>query len=160
MARSPFDATPQLARYLHARSCGSLHNFDLADCPVARTAAISLVSDFRHLGLTILPENAANFVLRHLEEMSAPSSALEPAPDAPVGLTAFLYTEMVRIRRRRYDDTFSYTDSMVRPIAEMVLIDYNLSHADDVVGAMIEADPAWIGDLFESLGRNYAGFLS
>ena len=160
MARSPFDPTPQLARYLHARSCGSPHNFDLADCPVARTAAISLVSDFRSLGLTILPENAANFVLRHLEEMAAPASALEPAPDAPTGLTAFLYTETVRIRHRRHDDTFSYTDSMVRPIAEIVLIDYNLSHEADVIGAMIEADPAWIGDLFESLGRNYAGYLS
>jgi len=160
MARSqPFDAIPQVTRYLHPSSCGLPHDFDTADCLVGIAAATELLEGFRRSGLVVLPSTVANFVSRRFDEMTSPEP--EPASDTgPIGLTSFLYTEIVRIRSRRHDGSFVRTESMPRPMAEIVLADHAWSHDDDIVGAIIEVEPTWIDGLLRDLGQNYTGWTA
>jgi hypothetical protein len=144
MARSqPFDAIPQITRYLHPSSCGLPHDFDTADCLVGIAAATELLEGLGRAGLVVLPSTVANFVSRRFDEMTSPDQPV-PADSGPIGLTSFLYTEIVRIRSRRLDGSFVRTEPMPRPLAEIVLVDHAWSHDDDIVSAIIEVEPTWI----------------
>jgi hypothetical protein len=162
MARSqPFDAIPQITRYLHPTSCGLLHDFDTADCLVGIAAATELLEGLRRAGLLVLPSNVANFVSRRFDEMTSPDEPQSASSDSkPMGLTSFLYTEIVRIRSRRQDGSFVRTEPMPRPMAEIVLADHAWSHDDDIVGAIIEVEPTWIDGLMRDLGQNYTGWAA
>jgi hypothetical protein len=160
MARSkPFDPIPQIARYLHSSACGVPHDFDLADCLVAIASATSLHEGLGREGLAIVPSTVANFVSRRFDEMTS-AEPVESVEFGPVGMTSFLYTEIVRIRSRRTDGTFVRTEPMPRPLAEIVLVDHAFSHDADIVGAMIEAEPTWIDGLLRELGQNYTGWAA
>lgn len=160
MARSqPFDPIPQITRYLHSSVCSLPHDFDLAECLVAIASATELREGLEGAGLVVLPSTVADFVSRRFEEMTSPEPQ-ETAQPGPVGLTSFLYTEIVRIRSRRLDGSIVYTEPMERPLAEIVLVDHGLSHDVDIIGAMIEAEPSWIDSLLQNLGQNYTGWAS
>jgi hypothetical protein len=160
MARSqPFDAVPQVARYLHPSVCGLAHDFDLADCLVAIAAATELRVGLEHAGLVILPSTVANFVSRRFDEMTNPD-AQDASEPGPMGPTSFLYTEVVRIRSRRLDGSVVRSEPMARPLAEIALVDQAWSHDPDVVAAMIESEPNWIDGLLQNLGQNYSGWAS
>jgi hypothetical protein len=155
----PFDPIPQIARYLHPSACGVRHDFDNASCLVATAAAKELHEGLEATGLVVLPSTVANFVSRRFDEMTAPE-APETAQPGPAGMTSFLYTEIVRIRSRRRDGTTVQTEPMSRPLAEIVLVDFGMSHDSDVVAAMIEAEPSWIDGLLADLGQNYTGWAA
>jgi hypothetical protein len=154
-----FDPIPQMARYLHPSVCGLPHDFDLADCLVAIGAATELHDGLKRTGLVVLSSTVANFVSRRFEEMTTPECQ-EPAQPGPIGLTSFLYTEIVRIRSRRLDGTVVRSEPMSRPLAEIVLVDHGLSHDADIIGAVIEPEPNWIEGLMQNLGQNYSGWAS
>lgn len=160
MARSqPFDAIPQITRYLHPSACGVMHDFDTADCLVGIAAATELLQGLGRSGLVVLPSTVANFVSHRFDEMTSPDQP-EAADSGPIGLTSFLYTEIVRIRSRRLDGSFVRTEPMPRPLAEIALVDHAWSHADDIVSAIIEVEPTWIDGLMRDLGQNYAGWAA
>jgi hypothetical protein len=161
MARSqPFDPIPQLARYLHPSACGMQHDFDLSDCLVAIAAATDLHTGLGHAGLVVLPSTVANFVARRFDEMTSPEPEPAAATDGPIGITAFLYKEIVRIRSKRVDGTIVRTEPMPRPIAELVLVDHAYSHDADIVSSMIEVEPTWVDGLMRDLGQNYTGWAA
>jgi hypothetical protein len=161
MARSqPFDPIPQITRYLHPTACGQQHDFDIAECLIAITAATALHDGLGHAGLVVLPSTVANFVSRRFDEMTSPEPEETADPDGPIGMTSFLYKEIVRIRSKRVDGTFVRTEPMPRPIAELVLVDHAYSHDADIVSAMIEVEPNWIDGLMRDLGQNYSGWAA
>jgi len=159
MSNQPFDPLPLLTRYSHVAACGQRHTFDASECPTARRAAIILADGLRTVGLTVLPTNAALFVERRFAEMT--SACEEPeieTPILPTGLVWSLYHQIVRIRSRWRDGRLTYSTPMARSLAELILTDYNDTHEPDVVGALIEPDPAPLDALFGTLGRAMRGF--
>jgi len=160
MARSqPFDAIPQITRYLHPSACGLMHDFDTADCLVGIAAATDLLEGLSRAGLVVLPSTVANFVSRRFDEMTSP----EPEPSTvagPIGMTSFLYTESVRIRSKKQDGSVVRTEPMPRPLAEIVLCDHAYTHDADIVSAIIEVEPSWIESLMADLGQSYSGWAA
>lgn len=79
-------------------------------------------------------------------------------PIFPTGLVWSLYHEIVRIRSRWRDGRYTYSQPMARSLAELILTDYNDTHEPDVVGALIEPEPAPLNALFSTLGRAVRAF--
>ena len=150
-----FDPIPLLVRFTHKEACGQSHAFDLSECPAAQAAAENLAARLGEAGLVLMPSSVASFLARRFLEMTEDT----PAPDAadmlmPRGVAWPLYHELVRIRQRWHDGRLTYTEPMRRWLAEIVLIDYNLTHERGVVGARIEPTPTPLNALFARLGAS------
>ncbi len=141
----PFDPIPQLARHLHEDHCGREHEFDAADCLLARAAAEEAREDLAAGGLSIVPSETIEFLQRRLDELAgndlAPS---EPGPDLPSGPTHALYHSLVRIVSRQRDGSLRRSGPMARWQAEIVLVDLNWTHDRNTVSARIEGEADWV----------------
>lgn len=143
-AHPPFDPIPALARHLHETECGREHDFDAADCLLARSAAEHTRDDLAGGGIALVPSSTIEFLVRTLDDLTG---AAPPPPDPvaqlPVGPAHALYHAQVRIVSRRRDGSLERSRPMSRWQAEILLVELNWTHDRNTVSARIESEAEW-----------------
>jgi hypothetical protein len=152
-AHPPFDPIPPLARHLHEAQCGREHDFDAADCLLARSAAEEMREDLASGGIAVVPASTIEFLVRTVDELTG---AAPPPPDPvaqmPVGPAHALYHSQVTIVRRRRDGSLERSRPMSRWQAEVLLVDLNWTHDRNTVSARIESEAEWVRKTLDIAG--------
>lgn len=143
---NPFDPRRQLAAYLHPRLCGEPHaDLEPWQCLVVVGAIDAWIADFRSAGLVAVPVEVVGFVVRQFD---APlTDPIEHVAAEPGGIRADLYHAQTFVEVRQRDGSTRRLGPWPRWLAEIMLVDLNWSHDEQVVGARLVAEPAWIGEL-------------
>jgi hypothetical protein len=152
MSRTPFDPIAPLATVFHDDAHrGEACPWDAASCPQAATFAIELRARLAGGGLAIAPTEVVDWIVRLFEDASD-DAVVEAAPSPGASDSERRSREMVWVRLRHPAGAPTRLGPYQRWLGELVLGDISFSHGPDVIGAIIEPEPAWIGELLGSLG--------
>jgi len=153
MSRASFDPIAPLAAECHDEAHrGGSCSLDPATCPLAVALAVELRARLTTRGLVVAPRTVIDWAGRLLDGADGEGPGEEaPSPTATDSERRAREVVWVTLHHRGTPPT--RLGPYQRWLGELVLGDISLSHGPDVVGAIIEPEAAWIGELMGSIGR-------
>jgi hypothetical protein len=151
MIRAPFDPIAALAAEFHDEAhrdepCAS----NPAACPSSVALATDLRARLAARGLVVAPRTVIEWATRMLDDADR-DSVDEAVPSPAATDSERRIREVVWVRLRHPVAPPTRLGPYERWLGELVLGDISLSHGPDVIGAVIEPEGAWIGELMGSL---------